>query len=360
MLALLFYLPFLLTFALFGVYAERKVSAWIQDRMGPLNVGPKGLLQTLADILKLLLKEDIIPKAADKVIFKVAPILIFMPVFAGFAVLPFTNGIYGSSTEVGVFYVLAILSLEVLGILAAGWSSNNKYSLYGAMRSAAQMVSYEVPMGLAVLCVVMTAQSLNTEIISLQQGIFTAEQNYLFGLKDLGLDVTQIGGILTWNIFRNPFLMIAFIIFFISSLAEANRAPFDIPEAESEIIAGYHIEYSGMRFAFMMLSEYGVMLLGSVFATVLFLGSWNTPFINVGPVRLADWTSGEIGEVSGFIWGFVWLMSKALFLVFVQMWIRWTYPRLRVDQLMTLCWKYFTPASLVLVFISGVWRLLMI
>ncbi|NME66724.1 NADH-quinone oxidoreductase subunit NuoH [Flammeovirga aprica] len=360
MLALLFYLPFLLTFALFGVYAERKVSAWIQDRLGPVNVGPKGLLQTLADILKLLLKEDIIPKAADKPIFKVAPILIFMPVFAGFAVLPFTNGLYGSGTEVGVFYILAILSLEVLGILAAGWSSNNKYSLYGAMRSAAQMVSYEVPLGLAVLCAVMTAQSLNTEIISLQQGIFSVDQNYLFGLKGLGIEVTQLGGILNWNIFRNPFLLIAFVIFFISSLAEANRAPFDIPEAESEIIAGYHIEYSGMRFAFMMLSEYGVMLLGSVFAVVLFLGSWNTPFINIGPVRLADWTSGTMGELSAYLWGFFWLMSKALFLVFVQMWVRWTYPRLRVDQLMTLCWKYLTPAGLVLVFITGVWRLLMI
>ncbi|AZQ62422.1 NADH-quinone oxidoreductase subunit H [Flammeovirga pectinis] len=360
MLALIFYLPFLLVFALFGVYAERKVSAWIQDRLGPVDVGPKGLLQTLADILKLMMKEDIIPKAVDKPIFKVAPIIIFMPVFAAFAVLPFTNGLYGSHSNVGVFYVLAILSLEVLGILAAGWSSNNKYSLYGAMRSAAQMVSYEVPMGLSVLCVVMTCQSLNTEVISFQQGILSQDTNYLFGLKALGIDITNVGGILSWNILRNPFLIIAFVIFFISSLAEANRAPFDIPEAESELIAGYHIEYSGMRFAFMMLSEYGVMLLGSVFAAVLFLGSWNTPFVNIGSFALADWTTGTLGEISGYIWGFVWLMSKAFVLIFIQMWVRWTLPRLRVDQLMSLCWKYLTPAGLLLVFITGVWRLWMI
>ncbi|NLR94178.1 MULTISPECIES: complex I subunit 1/NuoH family protein [Flammeovirga] len=360
MLALIFYLPFILVFALVGVYAERKVSAWMQDRMGPVNVGPKGLLQTLADILKLMMKEDVIPKVADKPIFKVAPILIFMPVFSAFAVMPFTNGIYGSDSNVGVFYILAILSLEVLGIIAAGWSSNNKYSLYGAMRSAAQMVSYEVPLGLAVLCVVMTAQTLNTEVISLQQGILSPDTNYLFGIKALGIDVTGLGGFLNWNIFRSPFLLVAFVIFYISSLAEANRAPFDLPEAESEIIAGYHTEYSGMRFAFMMLAEYGVMLLGCVFATVLFLGSWNTPFINIGPVKLADWTTGVAGEMSGYLWGFVWLMSKTIFLVFVQMWIRWSYPRLRVDQLMSLCWKYLTPAGLILVFITGVWRLLMI
>ncbi|OHX65003.1 NADH-quinone oxidoreductase subunit NuoH [Flammeovirga pacifica] len=360
MLALVFYLPFLLVFAILGIYVERKVSAWMQDRIGPVNVGPKGLLQTTADILKLLVKEDIIPKAVDKPIFKVAPIVIFMPVFAGFAVLPFTNDIYGSQSMVGVFYILAILSLEVLGIIAAGWSSNNKYALFGAMRSASQMVSYEVPMGLSVLCVVMTAQSLNTEIISLQQGVFSPDTNYLFGLKALGIDITGMGGLLNWNIIRNPFLLIAFVIFFISSLAEANRAPFDLPEAETELIAGYHTEYSGMRFAFMMLAEYGVMLLGSVFAVVLFLGSWNTPFINIGSLQLADWTTGTMGEMSGFIWGFVWLMSKALLLIFIQMWIRWSYPRLRVDQLMTLCWKYLTPIALVLVFITGVWRLLMI
>ncbi|MBB3700910.1 NADH-quinone oxidoreductase subunit H [Flammeovirga yaeyamensis] len=360
MLALVLYLPFLLVFAILGIYVERKVSAWMQDRMGPVNVGPRGLLQTFADILKLLTKEDIIPKAVDRTIFKYAPIVIFMPVFAGFAVLPFTNGIYGSQSMIGVFYILAILSLEVLGIIAAGWSSNNKYALYGAMRSASQMVSYEVPMGLAVLCVVMTAQTLNTEIISTQQGLLSADVNYLFGLKSLGIDVTDMGGILTWNILRNPFLILAFIIFYISSLAEANRAPFDLPEAETELIAGYHIEYSGMRFAFMMLAEYGVMLLGCVFASVLFLGSWNTPFINIGSLRLADWTTGTTGELSGYVWGFVWLMSKTLFLVFVQMWIRWSYPRLRVDQLMTLCWKYLTPAGLLLVFITGVWRLMMI
>lgn len=363
----LFFLPFLLVYTVFAVYAERKVSAFIQDRLGPMEVGYKGLIQTVADLMKLLQKEDIIPAAADKIMFVLGPVIIFVAVFAGFAVLPLTSDFAGSAAEVGVFYLLAIVSLDVIGIMMAGWGSNSKFSLFGAMRSVAQIVSYEIPLGLSVLCVVMISQSLNLQEISFQQGVwinyFSAgqpEQNYLFGIRALGIDVTDVGGVLTWNIVRMPLFFVAYIIFFIASLAEANRAPFDLPEAESELIGGFHTEYSGFRWAIIMLSEYGMMLLVSLLGAILFLGSWNTPFPNIGSVKLAEWTSGTPGSIAGHLWGAFWLISKALLAVLVQMWIRWTYPRLRVDQLMTLCWKYLTPAALVLIFFSALWRMLMI
>lgn len=362
--ALVFFLLFIPLFALIGVYAERKVSAFMQDRYGPMDTGPYGLLQTLADILKLLMKEDTMPKAADKVLFKISPVIMFSSIFAGFAVIPLTSDLVGSGAKVGVFFLMAIIAFNVIGVLLAGWGSNNKYALFGSMRAAAQMVSYEIPFGLTILCAIMICQSMDLQEISFQQGIYNSwvngETNYLFGIKALGIDVSEWGGVFTWNIMRSPFLLIAFIIFFISSLAEANRTPFDIPEAESELIAGYIIEYSGSKFAFMMLAEYGSMLLSSLLAVILFLGSWNTPLPNIGAVTLADWTSAEPGTLAGNLWGGFWIFSKAFILVFVQMWIRWTFPRLRVDQLMSLCWKYLTPISLVLVFISGVWRLLMI
>src|SRR5690606_23275109 len=340
MTTFLFFLPFLLVYTVFAVYAERKVSAFIQDRLGPMEVGYKGLIQTVADLMKLLQKEDIIPTAADKIMFVLGPIIIFVAVFAGFAVLPLTSGFSGSAAEVGVFYLLAIVSLDVIGIMMAGWGSNSKYSLFGAMRSVAQIVSYEIPLGLSVLCVVMLAQTMNLQEISFQQGIWInytgfEEQNYLFGLKALGINTTEVGGFLTWNIFRMPFFFVAYIVFFIASLAEANRAPFDLPEAESELIGGFHTEYSGFRWAMIMLSEYGMMLLVSFLGAILFLGSWNTPLPNIGPVELATWTSGVPGTVAGHLWGAFWLISKALLAVLVQMWVRWTYPRLRVDQLMS-------------------------
>jgi len=359
--AFAFFLTFVLLFAVVGIYAERKISAFIQDRLGPTEVGYYGLLQTIADLLKLLQKEDIVSKAADRVLFLLAPLLIFSAIFAGFAVVPLSPELQGSSAQVGIFYLLAIISLDVIGILMAGWGSNNKFSLYGAMRAVSQIVSYEIPLGLSVLCVVMICQTLDLQAISYQQGILNTEgTNYLFGLKFLDLDVSQVGGILTWNIFRMPFLLVAFAIFFISSLAEANRAPFDLPESESELIGGYHTEYSGFRWAFLMLAEYAVMLLVAMLAAILFLGSWNTPLPNVGTITLADWTTGQAGSLSGYLWGIFWLTTKTFLLVFVQMWARWTYPRLRVDQLMALCWKYLTPAGLLLVLLCGVWRLLMI
>ncbi len=345
-------------FVVVGVYLERKISAFIQDRMGPMEVGKWGLLQLIADLLKLLQKEDIVPKAADKWLFLGAPFVIFAAVFAAYAVLPLAPGLSGSGAAVGVFYLLTILSVDVIGILMAGWGSNNKYALFGAMRSVAQIVSYEVPLGLAVLCVVMLTQTLDLQVISFQQGIYSPETIYLFGIRDLNVDVTKVGGFLSWNIVRNPFLLIVYVIFFIASLAECNRAPFDLPEGESELVGGFHTEYSGMRYALLMLSEYGMMLLVSLLGAILFLGSWNTPLPNIGPLQLADWTSGEPGTLLGYLTGAFWLLSKALLGVLVQMWVRWTLPRLRVDQLMYLGWKVLTPVGLVLFFVSGVWRLL--
>lgn len=362
-----FFLPFLLFYAVFAIWSERKIAAFIQDRLGPMEVGRYGLLQTIADLLKLIQKEDIVPAAADRRLFLTAPVIIFVSVFAGFAVLPLTPSFSGAGTELGVFYLLAIISLDVVGILMAGWGSNSKYSLYGALRSVAQIISYEIPLGLTVLCVVMISQTLDLQAISYQQGIwfnevapYAGEENYLFGLKALGINITEVGGILSWNIVRMPFLFLAFIIFFIATLAEANRAPFDLPEAESELVGGFHTEYSGFRWAIIMLSEYGMMLLVALLGSILFFGSWNTPLPNIGPLRLAVWTSGVPGSLAGNLWGGFWLLSKAMGIIFLQMWVRWTYPRLRVDQLMSLCWKYLTPAALVLVLLCGLWRLWMI
>ncbi len=347
-------------FVVVGVYTERKVSAFMQDRLGPMETGKWGLLQLFADLLKLLQKEDIVPTAADRRLFLLAPAVIFASVFAGFVVLPLTPDVQGSNAAVGVFYLMAIVSFDVVGILMAGWGSNNKYSLFGAMRSVAQIISYEIPLGLTILCVVMMAQTLNLQEISLQQGIYTHESNYLFGLKVLNIDVTNWGGLFAWNILRNPFLLVAYVIFFICTLAESNRAPFDLPEGESEIVGGFHTEYSGMRFALLYLSEYAMMLLVSFLGVVLFLGSWNTPLPNLGFVRLADWTSGAPGTVWGNLTGAFWMLSKVYLMVLVQMWVRWTFPRIRVDQMMFLCWKVLTPAGLFLLLISGVWRLLMV
>lgn len=360
LITILIFLAAIFANVVVGVYVERKVSAFIQDRTGPMEVGKWGLLQLIADLLKLIQKEDIVPAAADRRMFKFAPLMIFMAIFAGFALFPLSPSLRGSATPTGVFMLLAVVSLDILGMLMAGWSSNNKYSLLGAMRSVAQIISYEVPLGLSVLCVVLITQTLDLQEISFQQGFLSLEKNYLFGIKATGIEVNQYGGILTWNILRNPFLLIVFVIYFIASLAEANRAPFDLPEAESELIGGFHTEYSGFRWAIVMLSEYGMMLLVSILGTVLFLGSWNTPFPNIGSFTLGSWTSGQIGHWSSDLWGVFWLISKAYLLILIQMWVRWTLPRLRVDQLMYLSWKVLTPFCLVLLLISGVWRLLMI
>ena len=343
-----------------SVYLERKVSAFIQDRLGPMEVGKWGLLQLIADLLKLFQKEDIIPNSSDKKLFKFAPFLIFAAIFSGFAFIPISPGLQGSGLQTGLFLILGIISLDIIGILMAGWASNSKYALLGSMRSVAQILSYEVPIGLTVLAVALSCASLDLQEISMLQGVYSNESNYLFGIKALGIETTKMGGFLTWNIFRSPFLFIGYIIFFISALAEANRAPFDLPEAESELIAGFHTEYSGFRWAILFLAEYGMMLLLSFLAAVLFLGSWNTPLPNIGSFKLADWTMGTPGSISMHIWGAFWIFSKAYFGMLLQMWVRWTLPRLRIDQLMYLCWKVLTPFSLLLVLVSAIWRILML
>ena len=335
-------------FTLFALYSERKISAFMQDRLGPMEVGKYGSLQAFADILKMLQKEFIIPTAADKILFILAPIIIFVSVYLGFAALPWAPGLIPASLNLGIFYIFAILSIETLGILMAGWGSNNKYALLGSMRSVAQMVSYEIPTGISVLSVVMISQSLNLQEITIRQGILTSDAINFLGIWD----VKAIGGILAWNVFQAPHLIIAYFIYFIASLAECNRAPFDIPEAESELIGGFHVEYSGLRFAFIFLAEYSMMFLVGMIGVVLFLGGWNTPLPNIGSLSLANWTTG-IG------WGIFWILFKTLSVVAMQIWIRWTLPRFRVDQLMSFCWKVLTPLSFLCMLISGIWRLKM-
>jgi NADH-quinone oxidoreductase subunit H len=341
-----------------AIYAERKVAAFIQDRMGPMEVGYYGLAQSVADLLKLIQKEDIVTDKADKIIFRAAPIVIFTTVFAGFAVIPLNASWNGANISTGLFYLLAVVSLDVIGIVMAGWSSNNKYSMMGTMRSAAQLISYEVPLGLSVVCVCMVTQTLDLQQISYQQSTLTTQPEFLFGIRATGIEVNGLGGIFLWNVFRMPLLVFAWIIFFVASLAESNRAPFDLPEAESEIVAGFQTEYSGFRWAVIMLAEYGMMLLVSILGTILFFGSWSSPLPNIGVVRLADWTNGVPGSVPSYLWGIFWLLSKSLFFIGLQMWIRWTFPRLRVDQLMSLSWKYLTPVSLLLIVVIGTWKLI--
>ena len=278
-------LLWVLPYALFAVWLERKVSAHMQDRLGPMRVGGwHGWAQTLADILKLIQKEDIVPAAADGKLHLLAPYLVFIGSYAAFAAIPFSSGFVGSNIDIGLFYVIAISALVEVGILMAGWSSNNKWSLFGAMRSAAQIVSYEIPTALALLAVVMIAGTLNLQEINIQQS----------------------GWFWNWFLFRKfPFVFIAFVIYFVASLAETNRTPFDIPEAESELVAGYHTEYSGMKFALFFLAEYANMFAVSAIGATLSLGRWNSPF-------------GAL--LSGPLWGAFWFLSKGMFFVFVQMW----------------------------------------
>lgn len=340
-------------YTLMAVYAERKVSAFIQDRLGPMETGPYGLFQTLADVLKLLMKELITPSAAYKGLFVLAPAVIFVSVFAAFGALPLTASVADQAMNIGLLYILAVLSIDIMGLLMAGWGSNNKYALLGSARSVAQIISYEVPASLALLSAVMMFGSLNMQEIGLNQGIYASESMRFLGIWE----VNQVGGISSWAIVRYPHLMIALLVYLIAGLAECNRAPFDLPEAESELVSGYHVEYGGFRFALIMLSEYGKMLIVGLIASILFLGAWNSPLPNIGAVELASWTSGAPGSLAGTIWGAFWLLSKALLIVFVFIWVRWAYPRVRVDQLMSLGWKYLTPAGFGLFLISGIWKL---
>jgi NADH-quinone oxidoreductase subunit H len=305
-------------YALFAVWLERKVSAHMQDRLGPMRVGGwHGWAQTIADILKLIQKEDIVPAAADKKLHFLAPFVVFIGSYAAFATIPFSSAYVGSNLNIGLFYIVAVSSLVVVGILMAGWGSNNKWSLFGAIRSAAQIISYEIPTALALLVAVMLTGSLSLqEITKFQEG---GMQNWIL----FGGPASLPGKFL-----HMPFTMVSFLILFVASLAETNRTPFDIPEAESELVAGYHTEYSGMKFALFFLAEYANMFAVSAIAATLFLGGWTSPF-------------GSF--LGGPIWGVFWFLSKGMFFVFVQMWLRWTLPRMRVDQLMYISWKVLTP-----------------
>lgn len=316
--------------AMVAVYAERKVSAFMQDRLGPmgqgvgLHAGKWGVLQTVADALKLILKEDIIPAAADRKMFILAPFIIFIGAFVTFVALPFNQWIVAADFNLGLFYIVAMSSVGVIGIILAGYSSNNKWSLYGAMRSAAQIISYEIPAALSLLAVIMLVGSLRMQDIIIAQG------GTIWGIFP------------NWFILNNPFTLIAFFIFFICGLAETNRTPFDLPEAESELVAGFHTEYSGMRWAFFMLAEYANMFIVAGVASVVFLGGWQSPIP---------------GLMDGPGWGLIWFLSKAIFLILVMMWFRWTFPRLRTDQLMRLCWKFFLPIAFVNIAGVGIWDL---
>lgn len=334
------------------MYAERKIAAWIQDRLGPTEVGYRGLAQTLADLLKLLQKEIIIPTAVDKRLFALAPAWMLVTVLSAFAVLPITHGWRGAPTAAGVLYVLAMASLEVIGILIAGWASNNKYARLGAVRAIAQLLSYEVPLGLSVLCVVVASQTLDLQAISWQQSGFSATSAALLVNQPVPAFSWPGKGLLAWNVFRVPSLLLVYPIFFVASLAASHRAPFDLPESESELIGGYHTEYGGIYWAWMMLSEYGLMLLMSLLGVILFWGSWNTPFPNIGWLRLGAWTSGTPGKLTGHFWTFFWLFSKAFAVIVIKMWLRWTLPRLRFDQLLRLCWYYLIPAALALLLLT--------
>ena len=325
-------------FATLAVYFERKVSAFMQDRLGPMEVGILGFKggkkfwggigQTIADALKLLTTEDILPNDADKKLMIIAPFIIFMGALLTFIGIPFSEGFIISDFNIGIFYVVATSSVGVIGIILAGWSSNNKWSLYGAMRSAAQIISYEIPLGLSILLPVLVVGSLEmSEIVAWQ-----AEHR--------------------WFILHSPFTFIAFFIFFISGLAETNRTPFDIPEAESELVAGWMTEYSGFRWAIFFLTEYGNVLIVSLVASIVFLGGWLSPMhmFNIFP---ESWYL-----LDGPIIGVMWLFIKASVLIFVMIWFRWTFPRLRVDQLMYLCWKVFIPFSLINLFFVSFWELI--
>ncbi|MEW6653424.1 MAG: NADH-quinone oxidoreductase subunit NuoH [Bacteroidota bacterium] len=329
----------ILIVALIGVYLERKVSAWMQDRVGPNRTGPLGLFQTVADFVKMLQKEDAVSTEIDRKLYNIAPVLVFAGTFAAFAAIPFSKYLIGSEIEVGLFYILAVSSFVVAGILMAGWASNNKYSLLGSMRAAAQIISYEIPTAIVVLSMVMLTGTLSlTQISEIQTAHFW--NWYIFGGPGWALS----------KFLLIPFMIIAFIIIFISTLAEVNRTPFDIPEAESELVAGYFTEYCGMKWAMFMLAEYGNMFAVSALVSILFFGGYQSPFGYLGNSLGAAWLI-PLEQVG-------WFIAKGWFFIFIQMWLRWTLPRLRVDQLMSLCWKYLIPYAIVNLVIIGIITLL--
>lgn len=289
------------------IYMERKVAGYIQSRLGPVHVGPWGLLQTVADAAKLVLKEDIIPTASDKFMFVLAPFFVFVPMFMVFIVLPYSEGWIAHDFGLGILFLIGASTIAIMGIVMAGWGTNNKYSLLGGLRSAAQLVSYEVPIVFAALSVTFYTGSLSTIDIVHKQAGFAG-----------------------WNICRLP-LALAALMYMIGQLAETNRTPFDLPEAESELVSGFHTEYSSMRFAVFFLAEFANTFFASALAVALFFGGW-------------DGLPGILGAA--------WMLFKSYVLVFVLMWIRWTMPRVRIDQLLGFAWKVLVPVGLIVVVLS--------
>ncbi|MFD0617332.1 MULTISPECIES: NADH-quinone oxidoreductase subunit NuoH [Paenibacillus] len=312
------FLFIVLGFVTYAIYYERKVIGWMQGRIGPNRVGPFGLFQTVADILKLLIKEDTIPRKADRWLFILAPVITYVPAFAVLVTIPYTNSLYFTDLNVGLLYYGALSCISTIGIILGGWASNNKYSLLGGMRSAAQMISYEIPLVISVVGVIMVSGSLSLRTIVNGQGDAFWQWNFL----------PQI---------------IGFVVFIIAAVSELNRTPFDLPEAESELVAGYHVEYSGFRFAFFMLAEYVYMFAIASLTTVLFLGGWHAPL-----------------PFLTFIPGVIWFILKFTFCVFFLFWLRATMPRIRVDQLMSFGWKVLLPLSLLNVFITAIYMELFI
>ncbi len=305
---------------LFLVYAERKVCAFMQNRVGPNRVGPYGFFQTIADLFKLLMKELVYIKNADRLLFNIAPFIVIIASFMAIAAIPFAKGLHAIDFDIGILYVIAVSSLGVVGILLAGWSSNNKYSLIGAMRSGAQIVSYELSVGLSLITIIILAGTM--QFSAIVEG--------------------QANG---WFIFKGHIpAFIAFIVFLISSTAETNRGPFDLAEAESELTAGFHTEYSGIKFAFFFLAEYMNMFIVASIAATVFWGGWM-------PFHVGGWAG--FNHIMDFIPPLVWYFGKTFFIIWIMMWIKWTFPRLRIDQLLTLEWKYLLPINLVNILIMA-------
>ncbi len=319
----------------FGTYAERKISADLQGRIGPNRVGPFGLLQVLADGAKMLIKEDIVTTQADKFVFNLAPILCLIGVFASLAVVPFSSGFILTDLNVGILYLVGATSLVGIGVFLGGYASNSKWSMLGGMRGASQIISYEIPVTLSIISIVLMSGGLSMGSLVGSQGGLPHE----------------------WNLFHNPFSFIGFFVFFIGAMAETNRAPFDLPEAESELVSGYHTEYTGMKFGLFALAEYIEVFVVCGVASALYLGGANVPFglgsgellaakLGLDPMLSAN--IGQLLELGSFF-------TKTLALYYVVIWARWTLPRIRVDHLMTLCWKYLTPIALFNIIGTAVW-----
>lgn len=334
-LCLLVFLGFVMPFAALTVFFERRIAGRIQSRVGPNLVGPQGILQSIADGVKLLLKEDIIPAAADQLLFRLAPYLVILGMLLAFVAIPFSSSWVIADFNMGIFYLLAVESLVVVGIVMSGWASNNKWSLLGGMRSAAQIISYEVPVSLSILLIVLISGEMSVQGIIAKQGFWPWQ----------------------WHLFQTPFTFAAFFVFFIGALAEGNRTPFDIPEAESELVSGYNTEYSGFRFSLFFLAEYAnIYLMGSV-ANILFLGGWKADPI-LAALGLQGMTLTQNGFGSVFAANLVEMVvfqAKTFALVFFVLQLRWTVPRVRVDQLMSICWKYLVPVGFLNLVFTSLW-----